>query len=539
MRAAKTGGEGSLARGAAIITVATFVSRLTGFVRVVVVAGAMGTTFLANTYQTANTAPNLMFELLAAGVLTSIFVPTFIEYLVRDEREEGWHAANVLTTVALVGLTILAVVLALAAPWIMRVLTIGVDRVDIRAREIALGTDFLRLFAPQVVFYGAGMIMTGALHAHRRFAMAAIAPIFNNVVVIGVYITYAVMRGDKSPTIALIDTSEMWVLGAGTTLGVIVMTACLIPDLMRLGWRFRWRFDRSHPAVRKAMRLGVWALGYAGGYQAGLIVVLILANRVEGGVAAYQWAYTFFYVPHALFAAPIFHVLFPAMTEHATKGEKPEFMMRLKDGLDMLTFVLLPIAALMLIVAVPLAKVCLEFGVMSGTGAALIGRVIGAFAIGLPAFSAFLVLTRAYYAHSDTKTPTLVNAATVAVSSAVGAILFFVLTADWSVAGLAFGHSFGFFLGTGALAFLLARRLGAGMSMWWSRALARALLFGSVAAGAMWLAGSLVPAATKTQALANVLIVSVVGIAVYGGLMLWAKSPELLRVTSVVKRRRS
>jgi putative peptidoglycan lipid II flippase len=539
VKAAKTGGEGSLARGAAIITAATLVSRLTGFVRVVVVAGAMGTTFLANTYQTANTAPNLMFELLAAGVLTSIFVPTFIEYLVKDEREEGWHAANVLTTVALVGLTILAAVLALAAPWIMRVLTIGVDRVDIRAREVALGTDFLRLFAPQVVFYGAGMIMTGALHAHRRFAMAAIAPIFNNLVVIGVYITYAVMRGDKPPTIAMIDTSEMWILGAGTTLGVVVMTVCLVPQLMRLGWRYRWRFDRSHPAVRKAMRLGVWALGYAGGYQAGLIVVLILANRVEGGVAAYQWAYTFFYVPHALFAAPIFHVLFPAMTEHATKGETSEFTMRLKDGLDMLTFVLLPVAALMLIVAVPLAKVCLEFGVMSGTGAALIGRVIAAFAIGLPAYSAFLVLTRAYYAHSDTKTPTLVNAATVAVSSAVGAILFFVLSSDWSVAGLAFGHSVGFFLGTGALAYLLSRRLGARMSMWWSPALARALLFGTAAAGAMWLAGSLVPAASKGQALGNVLVVSVVGMTVYGALMLWAKSPELLRVTSVVKRRRS
>ena len=398
MKAAKTGGEASLARGAAIITVATLVSRVTGFVRVVVVAGAMGTTFLANTYQTANTAPNLMFELLAAGVLTSIFVPTFIEYLVKDEREEGWHAANVLTTVALVGLTILAIVLALAAPLIMRVLTVGVDRLDVRAREIALGTDFLRLFAPQVVFYGAGMIMTAALHAHRRFAMAAIAPIFNNVVVIGIYIAYAVMRGDKPPTIARISTPEMWVLGAGTTLGVVVMTVCLIPQLRRLGWRYRWRFDRSHPAVRKAMRLGVWALGYAGGYQAGLIVVLILANRVEGGVAAYQWAYTFFYVPHALFAAPIFHVLFPAMTEHATKDEKPEFKTRLKDGLDMLTFVLLQVAALMVIVAVPLAKVSLEFGVMSGTGAVLIGRVIAAFAVGLPLYSAFLVLTRAYYA---------------------------------------------------------------------------------------------------------------------------------------------
>ena len=90
--------QGSLARGAAIITVATALSRITGFVRVMVVAAAMGTTFLANTYQTANTAPNVVFELVAAGVLTSVFVPTFVDYLVRGRQDEGWQAANALTT---------------------------------------------------------------------------------------------------------------------------------------------------------------------------------------------------------------------------------------------------------------------------------------------------------------------------------------------------------------------------------------------------------------------------------------------------------
>lgn len=189
----------SLARGAAIITVATAISRLTGFVRVVAVAAAMGTTYLANTYHTANTAPNLLFELVAAGVLTSVFVPTFVDYLVREQEQAGWDAANALTTVALVALTALASGIALAAPLVMRALTVGVDPESLRTKEIALGTSFLRLFAPQVIFYGAGMIMTGALHAHRKFAMAAIAPIFNNLVVISVYIAYAMMRGDEPP----------------------------------------------------------------------------------------------------------------------------------------------------------------------------------------------------------------------------------------------------------------------------------------------------------------------------------------------------
>ena len=318
-------GTPSLARGAAIITLATAASRVTGFIRVIVVAAAMGTTFLANTYQTANTAPNVIFELVAAGVLTSIFVPTFVEYLVKGEEKEGWDAANALTSVALVGLIVIGGLLALAAPLIMRVLTIGVNDAALREEEVELGSTFLRLFAPQVIFYGAGMIMTGALHARRRFALAAVAPIFSNLVVIGTYLLYASMRGSRAPSVQGITSGEILVLGIGTTLGVVAMTVVLIPQLVRLGWHFRFRFDPSHPAVKRGARLGIWALGYAGGYQAGLIVVLVLANKVEGGVAAYQWAYTFFYLPHALFAAPIFSVLFTAMSEHVARKRKGSF----------------------------------------------------------------------------------------------------------------------------------------------------------------------------------------------------------------------
>src|ERR687892_2784777 len=127
--------QGSLARGAAIITVATTLSRITGFVRVMVVAAAIGTTFLANTYQTANTAPNVVFELVAAGVLTSVFVPTFVEYLVKGRKDEGWDAANALASVALVALIGLTLVVALAAPLIMWLFTLGVSNETLRDRE--------------------------------------------------------------------------------------------------------------------------------------------------------------------------------------------------------------------------------------------------------------------------------------------------------------------------------------------------------------------------------------------------------------------
>jgi putative peptidoglycan lipid II flippase len=526
----------SLARGAAIITVATAVSRVTGFVRVVVVAAAMGTTFLANTYQTANTAPNVVFELVAAGVLTSVFVPTFVDYIVKGRREEGWQAANALTTVAVVGLVAIALAVAILADPIMRLLTLGVDDAALRAREVSLGASFLRLFAPQIVFYGAGMIMTGALHAHRRFAIAAMAPIFNNLVVIGVYVAYTVMRGDDPPTVGGITTSQTLVLGLGTTLGVVAMTVCLIPQLSALGWRFRFKWAPRHPAVRRAAHLGVWALGYAGGYQAGLIVVLVLANAVEGGVAAYQWAYTFFYLPHALFAVAIFHVLFPAMSERAVRDEPEELLDLLRDGLRMLAFILLPTAALMFAGAEAISRLTLEYGVMTAEGAELVARVLAAFVIGLPTYSTFLVVTRAYYALGDTKTPALVNAAGVIVSSLLGVAFFTTAGSDWSVPGLALAHSIGFAFASTLLLWLLARRIGSVATKELKTSVGRSLgvsLIALAVAGSITLA---LPQATKLEALLSLAAASTAGLAAYTGVMGLTGAPELRRFATVFKR---
>lgn len=529
--------EVSLARGAAATTIATAVSRITGFVRVVVVAGAMGTTFLANTYQTANTAPNVVFELVAAGVLTSVFVPTFVEYIVRGDRAGGWHAANALTSLALVGLIGLALLLGLFAPLVMRALTVGVENDILRAREVALGATFLRLFAPQIVFYGVGMIMTGALHAHRRFGLPAIAPIFNNIIVIGVYVAYALMRGDRPPSVNGITTAETWLLGAGTTAGVVAMTLCLVPQLRRLGWRFRPVLQPSHPAVRRGARLGVWALGYAGGYQAGLIVVLILANQVRGGVAAYQWAYTFFYLPHALFGVPIFNVLFTAMSEHAARDEVEGAVSRLRDGLAMLAFLLIPVAAMLFATAELVSRLTLRYGVMTVEGSDLVGHVLQAFAVGLPSYSAFLVFTRAFYAIGDTKTPALVNAGTVVLASIAGAVFFSVAPVGWEVPGLALGHSIGFFVGAVVLARMFARRAGSVGGTRVSSSVARSLALGIVAGGVMLAIVDVFDVTSSASALVALVVVSLGGAVVYLGGMMALRSPEIARLRGLASSR--
>ena len=527
-------GTGSLGRGAAVITIATAFSRITGFVRVIVVAAAMGTTFLANTYQTANTAPNLIFELAAAGVLTSVFVPTFVQHISRRSAQEGWDAANAMASAGLVMLIGLALVVGLTAEPIMQLLTLGVEDARLRAEEVALGARFLRLFAPQIVFYGIGMIMTAALHAHRRFALPAIAPVFNNVVVIAVYLAYAVSRGDQPPTVDGITRGETLLLGLGTTAGVVAMTVCLVPSLLRIGWRVRFRWDPRHPAVRRGARLGAWALGYAGGYQAGLIVVLALANRVEGGVAAYQWAYTFFYLPHALFGVPIFAVLFTAMSEKAAEDDLQGVAERLRDGLGMLAFILIPIAAALFVLGGPLSVVVLDHGAMGTGDAALVGSVLAMFALGLPAYSAFLVLTRAFYALGETRLPALVNGTAVVVASIMGAGLFISLDGRMQVPGLAMGHTIGFAIGAVLLGRSLARRLGRLGSTRLTATVLRSILLSVLAAVVMagfygWLFEQDPPH------VAGVVATAFTGAAVYVSGMAALRTPELTRLGALMR----
>lgn len=423
---------------------------------------------------------------MAAGVLTSVFVPTFVRHLIAGEKGRGREAADALTSTAIVALTAVAVAVALLAPWLMRVLLVGVPA-DVKPDAIDVGTDLLRFFAPQVVLYGVGMIMTAALHAHRRFTMAAVAPIFNNIVVIAVYLTYAYLRGDSAPDVRTITSGQVWVLGLGTTLGVVAMTACLLPSLRSTGWRFRFRPDVRHPAVREGARLGAWALSYAGGYQASLIVVLLLANRIEGGFAAYQWAFTYFYLPHAIFGTAIFNVLFTAMSERVASDAAHEVTAQLRDGLRMLWFLLLPLSAGLLVLSEPLLDATLRYGQMTEEGAELVARVLAGFAIGLPAYSGVLVLTRAFYAFSDTKTPALINAAVLTVSVAIGILLFFNLPHGWEVTGLSLAHTASAAVGFVVSYRVLTGRIGAILDRPALTALARYLLASAVAAGAMWL----------------------------------------------------
>lgn len=436
------------ARDTGTVAALTVVSRATGFVRVLVVAAVLGTTFLGNTYQTANTVPNILFELVAAGVLSAVLLPTLVRLLDGRDPGEAEHVARSVLGLAAAGLAVLALVGIAFAPQVMRTLLSAVPPGPVRDDQVRVGSLLLRCFLPQLVLYAAGMVATGVLHAKGRFALPAVAPAVNNVVVTATYVVFWLLVRDGDRGLDL-TTVEQLVLGLGTTAGVVAFCAVPVVAVGRSGTSLRPRFDHRHPEVRRLGRMGGWAAAQLGSAQLLLVVVLVVANAVEGGVVAYQLAFTVFLLPHAIVALPVATALYPALARGVAEGGGA-FAATRGAGLRAVLLLSAPAAAALLALGRPLAEL-VSLGAAAG-GADQIAGAIAGFGPGLVGYGALAFLTRASYAAGDSRTPALVHLGVLLVGAAAMLAAAAVVDDAHLVTWLAAAHSGAHLLGALVLA---------------------------------------------------------------------------------------
>jgi putative peptidoglycan lipid II flippase len=447
-------------RNAAVMSVGTLLSRVTGLVRLSVTAAALGATTLSDAYNTANTTPNIVYELVLGGILTSVFVPVLVQWAKDHDRTSQDEVGSRFLTLALVTLSAIAVIAAFAAPWIMRLYVSGEADPVKRAQVVAIGTFFLRWFMPQIVFYGVGAVAAGILTAHRRFAAQMFAPVLNNVAVIVTMLAFLWMRHGVPPTVADVTYAQRTLLAAGTTFGVVAMTVALWPALRGIGFRWRLRFDWGHPTVRHLIALARWVVVYVVANQLALLVIINLnySLRIDGAITVYTYAFLFFTLPHAIVAVSIFTALLPGMSERWSAGNVEGVRVFFSQGMRDTQIVMLPAAAGMIALAGPIVALLVEYGNFGSVGGDRLAAALAAFAVGLPFFSAFQLLTRTFYATHDSKTPAVVNIGVNVVN--LGAAVVFAFGFGWDVTGLALGQSVSYLVGSVALVWLLRRRLG-------------------------------------------------------------------------------
>jgi putative peptidoglycan lipid II flippase len=446
----------------AAVTAGNLVSRVTGFLRVLSVGLALGTTFAGNTYQTSNLVSNVLFELLAAGLLSSVLVPPFVRLLDRGRREDAERLAGTVLGLALAALGAVTVVGLVARVWIIRLLTLAVADPAVRRQEVELGSFLLLFLLPQVLLYAVGSIATGLLYGQRRFAAAAFAPVANNVLVIATMVVFWAMQhaaGGGRPGLVM-PTPERLVLGLGTTGGVLAMTLVPVVALWRSGVRLRPRWELAQPGLRRLGRDGLWAAGMLACNQLLVVTTLVLANRVEGGVVAYHIAFQVFLLPFALLAHPVMTALYPRLASAAHQDRWRTFGEQLRGGAGAMAFLALPASALLVALAGPALRL-LRLGNLDAAGTVLVSRLVVAYGVGLLGYAGFQLLVRAFYAEGDTRTPTVV-AAGVAAGGSLAMVVWFVMTSGAGrLAAVGFGHTLGYLGGGLVLAVALARRVAA------------------------------------------------------------------------------
>lgn len=525
----------SLKRATAVMTIGTVLSRATGLLRLAAIAAVLGVTEsrLPDTYNLANTAPNIIYELILGGVLTSVFVPVFVELLEKEGRQRAWEVASAVINVSMVVLTAMTILGVLASPLIAAFYSARLEGPDAQAQQEVL-TFLLRLFIPQIIFYGLAAITAGLLNVHQRFAAPMYTPILNNVVVIAVFLFF--YRAFDVVTLRTATATELLVIGLGTTAGVVAMALAQLPALRGLG-RYRFTFSIAHPSVRKLARLSVFVVGYVITNQVGYLIVQWLANQQQGGYSAYINAFTFFLLPHGLFAVSVITALLPGMSGHAVNQRWTDFRERLSTGIRATTLLVLPAAVGYFVLGEPIVRFLLERGVMTRASTELVSGVLRLFVLGLVPFSIFQLFLRAFYALQDTKTPFFINVGAVALNTAINIPMF----AWFGVQGLAAGHAIAYFFGVLVQGRILSKRIG---GLDGARVASATLRILAAAAGMgllVWTVSRAVDpifgeGGVLSQTIGLILPVGA-GVIAYGGLSYLLKVEELGMVTGLLARR--
>ncbi|GAB3534859.1 murein biosynthesis integral membrane protein MurJ [Phytohabitans suffuscus] len=464
-----------IAGAATLIAVLTVASRLAGFARTGVFTWVVGDTDVGGIYVVANTVPNIIFEIVAGGALASLVVPLLAGSVAAGDRAAVSATTSALLTWTLTLLLPLAALVAVAAGPIMAAL----------GTTDEAATLMLRVFAPQLPLYGIGIVLAGVLQAHRRFAWPVLAPLLSSVTVIGAYLLYGAVEGRRADLAQVGRTGEL-ILSVGTTLGVVVLSLCLVVPARRLGLRLRagWRFDGE--ARRAVGGLALAGAVTVGAQQVALLVTLRLAlDGPVGTPVVYNLAQTIYLLPWAVLAVPLATAAYPTLVAAHAGRDGGRYDTTLAPTVRGVLLLSCAGAAALVAVAGPVAR----FFDVPGAAAGIAG-----FAPGLLGYGLFAVLTRALYARGEPRPAALATLAGWACAALSTVALAAALAQDQRVLALTLGNSIGMLL-LGALLVAAVLR-GAGRPA--LAGLDRAAVAGLVAGGAAALAGWLVTRATGT-----------------------------------------
>ncbi len=512
---------------ATTVTAWTLVSRITGFVRIASIGAVFGPTVLANIFQATIALPSIAYNVMAGSLIVSLLVPPLIAHLERGDEKRTVELANSLLGMILAAATVVGALLALASPLVARLLSLSATGAAQPAASRA-ATLLVLLVVPQVALYGIASVATAAQNAAGRFALAAAAPVAENVVVIATVALFARTGGGRVDA-ELVTTGQLVLLGGGATLAVAVHAGLQWIGATRAGIVLRPRFDVRDGEVLTILRRGRAALSTAVAQAGGYFVAVVAAGAVPGGVVAFQLALQTVQLPVALGARPVSVALLPRLARSHRRAEPARFLADYRQGLWLGSLIAAP-ATVGLIVFAPQIAATISVGRMSAPDAVdLVAVSLAGLALSIAGIALSEIARSALFAQDDVRT--VGHAAWVQAACTVGGAVVATLAASSTLALGALGGAVA--LGHVVAGAVIHRRVVSTRSA--GRVLtsavggtAGAALVAVVAAGAL---GWLLMAAFGVAATPALVAGITFAVAVYGGLLArW--SPDFVAPTS-------
>jgi len=403
----------SVLGSSAVMAAGTTVSRLSGYLRTTLLAAALGAQLHADLFTIGNTIPNMLYILLAGGVFNAVLVPQLVRAM-KDDEDGGDAYTNRIVTLAALFLGVVTVLLVIAAPQVMRLyLDSSFNDPELSAQRESV-IDFARYCLPQVFFYGMFVLVGQILNSRRRFGPMMWAPIANNVIAVIVLVIYLLVFGPASGSELTggYTPSEEAMLGIGSTLGIAVQFAILLPYLRSAGFRYRPRFDFRGTGLGRTMRLGGWTLGYVLVNQVAYTVVVRLASGGTAEAAAtgtdaagytvYSATFLIMMVPHSVVTVSLATAILPRLSARAAEADLRGLARGLGSTMRTALSFVLPFAMLLPVLAPDLANVILGYGA-ARDDIGLFVPALSLFAPGLVFFTVHYLMLRGLYALERTR----------------------------------------------------------------------------------------------------------------------------------------
>ena len=403
----------SVAKSTALMSAATLVSRLTGFVRTWAMAFALGNSVVTSAYQVANNLPYVLYDVVAGGMLGAAFIPIYLlQKEQRGEKASNEFAVNTLN-ITMVVLGVLSLASSLFAPQLIATQTFTMNEHD---EVVALSVELFRIFAFQIVFFGISGIVTGVLNANRVYFLPSIAPALGNVCVIIAFFLYI-------PLSAHDQKLAIVALGLGTTFGVALQALVQVPLLVKMGFRYRLHIDLRDPALIEALKIALPTMLYI----AGTLVAFSCRNAFslqvsDNGPATLLYAWTWYMLPYGIVSVSLTRALFTEIGEASAHDDNQSVCELVRSGIAGNLFLIVPLSCVMLALSTPLMEL-FQAGAFHAGDVSYVSNVLSLWLLSLPFYSVLMFLYNVFAAIRRFMRFAVVSTAMVVVQC----LLYFVL----------------------------------------------------------------------------------------------------------------